>query len=121
MAGVVNIQEIVDELSMMFDEMKAFVDRDTGAVVTVPLEDLRAPEEDGGEDETDEMTEAEEEVDLARVIAQNPGRYAWLPSRHELNSWETLREFCTTVEAPKRRERLLAAIQGLPAFQRSGQ
>jgi hypothetical protein len=34
MAGVVNLQDIVDELSMMFDENRSFVDRETGEVIT---------------------------------------------------------------------------------------
>lgn len=42
MAGVVNLQDIVDELSMMFDENRSFVDRETGEVIGVSLEDLGA-------------------------------------------------------------------------------
>jgi len=111
----VNLQDIVDSLSMMFDEMQSFVDRDTGEVVTVSLDDLRAADGDGSEDEIDEMAE-EDAVDPAWSIARNPGRYARLPSRHEVNAWETLREFCLTVDSPMRRDRLLAAIQGRGAF-----
>ena len=59
MAGVVKLQDIVDAVSMMFDEMKSFVDRDTGEVVTVSLDDLRAADNGGG-NEIDEMTEEEE-------------------------------------------------------------
>src|SRR5580704_6034658 len=106
MAGVVNIQDIVDELSMMFDELKSFVNRDTGEVVTVSLDDLRVADGDGGEDEMDEMTE-EDAVDPALSIARNRGQYVLLPSGREVNAWETLREFCATVELPIRRDRLL--------------
>ena len=66
--------------------MKSFVNRETGEVVTVSLDDLRAAEEDGGEDGMDGMTDGEEEVDPAQMIAQNPGGYARLPSRHEVSA-----------------------------------
>jgi hypothetical protein len=119
MAGVVNLRDIVDELSMMFDEMKSFVNRDTGEVITVSCDELRDADEETGEDEMDEMTDAEAEaVNPAWSIAKNPGRYARLPSRHEVNAWETLREFCMMVEPPIQRGRLLAAIQGHGAFRR---
>ena len=106
MAGTVNLQDIVDELSTMFDENKSFVDRETGEVITVSLDDLHAAEE-----------EDEEDADkTCLAIVKDPGRYAWLPTKHDFNSWEIMREFCEEVEPPKRRDRLLAAIHGRGAF-----
>lgn len=106
MAGVANLQDIVDAISMIFDEMKSFVDRETGKVITVSLDDLRAAEEVDEED-------ADEKC-LAIVI--DPGRYAWLPRKDEVNDWEIMEEFCEAVESPKQRERLLRAIRGSGAF-----
>lgn len=97
---------------MMFDGMKSFVDRETGEVITVSLDDLHAAEEEDEEEEDDE----DEEDDPAVAIARDPGRYAWLPSKYEVNSWEIMREFCEMVEPPKRRDRLLSAIHGRGAF-----
>jgi hypothetical protein len=53
MAAVVNLQDIVDDLSIMSDVMKSFVDRETGEVVTVAIGDLGAAEE-GEEEDVDE-------------------------------------------------------------------
>jgi hypothetical protein len=53
MAGVVNLQDIVDEISIMSDVMKSFVDRETGEVIAVEIEELGAAEE-GEEEDVDE-------------------------------------------------------------------
>jgi hypothetical protein len=106
MAGAVNLQDIVDDLSMMFDGIRSFVDRETGEVIQVAIEDLGAAEE-GEEEDVD---------DAALAIVRNWDRYAQLPEKHEVNKWEIMREFCETVEPPKRREQLLRAIHGRGAF-----
>jgi hypothetical protein len=43
MAGVVNLQEIVDELFVRFEENRSFVDRETGEVVMVAQDDALSP------------------------------------------------------------------------------
>lgn len=106
MAGVVNLQDIVDEISIMSDVMKSFVDRETGEVVSVEVEELGAAEE-GEEEDVDEQ---------ALAIVRNWDRYEELPGKDEVNDWEIMRDFCETVEPPKRRDRLLKAISGRGAF-----
>jgi len=107
MAAVVNLQDIVDELSMMFDGNRSYVDRETGEVVTVAVEELGAVED--GEEEPDET---------AVSILENPQRYERLPDKHDVNDWETMREFCESVESPEQRGHLLSAIRGNGAFGR---
>lgn len=106
MAGVVNLQDIVDEISMMSDVMKSFVDRETGKVITVEIEELGAAE-DGEEEDVDED---------ALAIVKDGDRYEELPGKRDVNDWEIMEEFCESVESPKRRERLLRAISGRGAF-----
>jgi uncharacterized protein UPF0158 len=106
MARVVNLQDIVDELSIMSDVMKSFVDRETGEAITVEIEDLHDAE----------VVDDEDADETALAIVKDPGRYAWLPRKYEVNDWEIMREFCETVEPPKRRQELLGAIRGRGAF-----
>jgi hypothetical protein len=106
MAGVVNLQDIVDELSIISDVMKSFVDRETGEVITVETEDLGFAEE-GEEEDADET---------ALAIVKNWDRYEELPEKRDVNDWEIMQEFCESVEPPKHRDRLLRAIQGRGAF-----
>jgi hypothetical protein len=106
MASAVDLQDIVDDLSMMFDGMRSFVDRETGEVISVAIADLGAAEE-GEEEDVD---------DAALTIVRNWDGYAQLPEKDEVNKWEIMREFCETVEPPERRAQLLRAIHGRGAF-----
>jgi hypothetical protein len=106
MAGVVNLQNIVDELSFIVDDRKSFVDRETGEVIPVAIADLGAAEE-GEEEDVDED---------ALAIVKDWDRYEELPGKRDVNDWEIMREFCETVEPPKRRQELLGAIHGRGAF-----
>ncbi len=108
MAGVVNLQNIVDELSMMFEENRSFVDRETGEVVMVTRDDLREVEEPGPHDDDE----------TAVLILEHPERFEELPDKWEVNDWEIMREFCEAVESAERRRRLLSAIRGNGAFGR---
>jgi hypothetical protein len=109
MAGVVNLQDIVDALSLVFEENRSFVDRETGEVVTVLQDDLRAVEDPEPHDDDDET---------AVLILEHPERFEELPDKWEVNDWEIMREFCEAVESAERRRHLLSAIRGNGAFGR---
>jgi hypothetical protein len=53
MAGAVNLQDIVDDLSMMLDGIRSFVDRETGEVIPMAIADLGAAEDGEEEDDSD--------------------------------------------------------------------
>jgi hypothetical protein len=117
MAAVVNLQETVDELSMTLEEMRSYVDRETGEVVSVMLEDLSAAES-GGNDERDDPDGEDDEIDTAVSILENPQRFERLPTQRDVNEWEIMHEFCEGVQSPDRRKGLLSAIRGSGAFRR---
>jgi hypothetical protein len=45
MAAEVTLEDIADELSISSEQMRSYVDRETGEVVSVMVEDLSAAEE----------------------------------------------------------------------------
>src|ERR1700677_3884593 len=102
MAAIVNLQDIVDHISMISDLTKSFVDRETGEVFSVDSEGLGIAEE-GEEEDVDEK---------ALAIVKDWDRYEELPGKREVNDWEIMEEFCESVQSPKRRDRLLRAISG---------
>jgi guanyl-specific ribonuclease Sa len=106
MAGVVNLRDIVYEISIMSDVMKSFVDRETGKVIAVEIEELGVAEEG----------EEEDVAETALAIVKNWDRYEEMPGKRDVNDWEIMRDFCEAVEPPKRRDRLLRAIGGRGAF-----
>jgi hypothetical protein len=114
MGPVVDLQEVADALSSMSDELRWFVDRQTGKVILIMPGDLRAVEEEDEEDESEDPED--DELSDARNLFLDPQRFEELPDKFEVNDWEIMREFCESVRSESKRERLLNAIHGRGAF-----
>lgn len=68
MPAAVRLNDIVDALEMQLDESSSFLDRDTGHVVTVTHDLLRAAEESGDNEEPDLPTWQKQEFEIAKQI-----------------------------------------------------
>lgn len=100
---------------MQHDEVASFLDPDTGKVETVSRDLLREAEE-GDEDEAPDLPAWQEpEWEIARQIVSS-GRFLKLPTKFEVNDWEIMREFASSVESDRVREDLERAIHGSGAF-----
>ena len=89
MSVTVRIQDIVDAITMQYDERPSFVDLDTGKVRTV-------------------ASEAFAEMEA--------GNFAKLPTNHDIHEWKIMEEFAGCMRSEELREDLLDAIQGPGAF-----
>jgi hypothetical protein len=115
MAATVKISEIVDALSMMFDEMPQFLDLDTGEVWPIHAE-LLSEVEEYEDDEMPDLPEwQKEEWEVAKRITFTD-RFERLPSKFDVHEWEIMEEFASSVESARIREELLNAIHGRGAF-----
>src|SRR5487761_2176866 len=114
MSLIVRLTDIVDALEMLFDEHHAYLDLDTGEVVTVS-EDLLCEAEDPGDEGPDLSDGQAEEWDIAKRIVSS-GRFRALPTKLDVHEWEIMRDFSESVEAGGIREDLSGAIHGAGAF-----
>jgi Uncharacterised protein family (UPF0158) len=108
-AAKVKLKDILDALEMPMDETPAFVDRETGEVITMERQMLHDAEEAEEDPEDEELT-------LARQIQFDPGRYPPLPDSHDIHEYSIMEDFIATVQDNRIREELFRAIGGRGAF-----
>jgi hypothetical protein len=112
----IKIQSIIEELEMQFDESQTFLNRNTGEIVFVKLEDLRAAED---EEPFDHLPDWEQEDrKIAIDVVENFENYLGLPTKYEVNEYEIMEEYCLSVSDQVIRDNLLRAIKGKGAFRR---
>lgn len=123
----VKIRDIVDGMEVQFDEWRTLLNTETGEVVSISSELLRAAEElDIEEEEESEDDEAikrrlegmDVEMQLAFDIYAHFEKYEDLPDRDEINEYGMMEDFCYAVENEKSKEKLLRTIQGKGAFRK---
>jgi len=108
------LDDIVNALQMNFDEVRQYVDRETGEVWAITTEELRDIEE---MEESETVDEAEDpQLAAAYRVYVCDERMVELPDQQEIGEWETMREFAESVKQRDAREWLLTAIAGRGAF-----
>jgi len=116
MSTPIKIQSIIEELEMQFDESQTFLNKNTGEIVFVKLEDLRAAED---EEPFDHLPDWEQEDrKIAIDVVENFEDYLGLPTKYEVNEYEIMEEYCLSVSDHVIRNKLLGAIKGKGAFRR---
>lgn len=116
MSFPIKIQSIIEELEMQFDESQTFLNKNTGEIVFVKLEDLRAAED---EEPFDHLPDWEQEDrKIAIDVVENFEDYLGFPTKYEVNEYEIMEEYCLSVSDQVIRNKLLGAIKGKGAFRR---
>jgi hypothetical protein len=114
MLTTVRLDDIVEALEMQFDESASYLDLDTGQVVTVSKDLLRAAE-DPGDEEPDLPTWQRDEWELAKRIVSTD-RFRELPTKFDVHEWAIMQDFSRSLQSDSIREDLLRAIHGAGAF-----
>ncbi|WP_079528791.1 UPF0158 family protein [Halobacillus hunanensis] len=119
MSTSVSIKDIVEEMDMQMEEYLAFLNVNTGRIVSLFEEDLHTAEEEEPMDAMEGLQDWEKDVlKLAYDIVDHPMKYKQLPSKYEIHEYEMIEEFCLNIQDPDARENLLILIKGRGAFRR---
>ena len=109
------LDDLIDGLDMLNDDMTAYLDRCTNAVVTIDREIVILSERD----EPDEWADWQREmIEVVREVEKGSERYVQLPSQRDVHEWDIMRRFCDNVEDERLRQLLLHTIHGRGAFRR---
>ncbi len=113
MAIAVRLEDIVNAMEIP-DHWQAYLDPETGEVVTVTDEDeMLLEKEDLGTDDLPEWQR--ESLESIRAILDS-GRALALPDAFDIHEWDLMRRFAYLVEDPDQSAELLNAIHGRGAF-----
>jgi hypothetical protein len=88
----VQLSSIVDAIDFQLDESLAFLNIETGEVVSFSLEEYRAAEE---EEELSNFPEWQQDIIcLAMNVVEHEENYVQLPTKFDINEYEIMERFC---------------------------
>ena len=102
MAVRVKLRDVVEALDLPSQDWRSYLNRDTGAIVTVTGEGRLLDDEDSDAEETGE------DLDSDRFLA--------LPDSFEVHEWLIMDRFALDRSNARQRDDLLDALQGRGAF-----
>ncbi|MBN1973212.1 MAG: hypothetical protein JW787_06205 [Sedimentisphaerales bacterium] len=112
----VKLIEIIGGLECQSDENSSYLDKETGEVVLVSDQEMRAVEDN---DSLEDYPEWElEQIAIARDIINETGRFLELPTKFDINEYEIMERFCLSLEDAEMSDLLYSRIKGSGAFRR---
>ena len=111
----VSLRDAVGELEIVPEECAVYMNIQSGELVGVGADEMRAAE--SGED-LDRFPEWQRPVVMTAKEILSTTNYLPLPSRFDIHEWEIMRQFCLAIEKEDVSQDLLHAIHGSGAFQR---
>ncbi len=112
----VNLQELIQEMDMQFDDWNTYVYRNTGEIISVDSRFLGMIEDD--EDTSSLLDWEKEQFALAEKVIEEWSDMVSLPSQYELREYDTMEMFAEAYPDERIQDYLLTAIQGRGAFRR---
>jgi hypothetical protein len=109
----VSLDSVAEELTILTDDMTAFVNRRTGEIVSISRDDADLVEEENAEDELPDWQK--EMIPKVREILSSDD-WAALPTKFDVHEWEIMRKFADSVDDASLADRLHRAIRGKGAF-----
>ena len=113
MAVVISVCEVADAIDLLSDDSEAYLDPDTGEIVTVTEEERRLVERGSHEEN---LPEWQREM-LPKVrAALESDRFLRLPDRFDVHEWSIMERFSHAQKNERVRQELLDVIHGSGAF-----
>jgi hypothetical protein len=112
----IKLKDIIEEMEIQSIESRSFLNFKTGEIVLVTSDDFRVAEEP---EEIDDLPDWQREnIMIAIDVDENFENYIELPTKHDINEYEIVGDFCQTVSDQQKQDTLLRAIKGKGAFRR---
>jgi hypothetical protein len=113
----VKLDDLISEIEIQIDETFTYINTETGEVITLSREEMRAAEdEEPLENYPDWQRENIEKA--IKIIEDENEAYLDFTLRNEYHEYEIVEEFIGTLSEAEVREELFGAIQGRGAFRR---
>jgi hypothetical protein len=114
MAAIVSIRDVVEAIGTQNEEAAAYLNPDTGEIVTVSEEERRMVEE--GREEAAPEWQRELLPKVREVL--NSDRFLQLPTRFDVHDWSIMERFVEARADAGERDALQRAVHGSGAFRR---
>lgn len=113
MAKKVSLNNIVDEIEVLWNEFTAYLNKETGEIETISDDEVRLIEYENDKEELHEWQKERNEI-VQKVL--NSNEYLPLPTKFDINEYEIMKKFCYTIDNEIIMNELLHSISGKGAF-----
>jgi len=115
----VKLKDVIENLEMADDNLRAYYSRKTGKILVASVEDLSIAEESEEGDDFNEYPEWQREsINEAIDIIENWEDYITLPDRFEINEYRIMEDFCLSIRNERILNDIYHSIKGKGAFRR---
>lgn len=115
----VKLKDIVDEMEIQMDEYHKYLNKETGAIVTISIEELGIAEESEEDDDFFQYPDwRQDSIKEALDVLLNWDDYVELPDEWEIHEYDIMEKFCLSIKNDKISNALYSAIKGRGAFSR---
>ena len=116
MAVVVSLRDFVDEMQMVSNECRVYLNKDTGEVISVTDDDFAIVNESDGDWSEYDKLEQEFFQKVEKIVSAD--EYLELPSQYDIHEYEIMEKFCLSIPNEKISDVFLNMIRGSGAFRR---
>jgi len=116
MAVVVSLCDFVDEMQTLSNEIRAYVSKSTGEVISVTNDEFSIVEENNGDWSEYDRLEQEFFQKVEKIVSSDD--YLEIPNQYEIHEYEIMERFCLSISNEKISDVLLDKIRGSGAFRR---
>ncbi|KRF10162.1 hypothetical protein ASG89_01080 [Paenibacillus sp. Soil766] len=111
------MEDLISEIELLIDDNFTFINTNTGEVITLMREEIRAAEDEEPLEKFPDWQRENIEKAIS-IIEDEDGVYVDFTLRNNFNEYEIMEDFIVSQKDQKNREELYGTIQGRGAFRR---
>jgi alpha-acetolactate decarboxylase len=116
MGVLATLSEIMEAIEFQTGESTAYLNKETGEIITISEEEFQAAEDEDSPENYPEWQQ--DNVKTAMQILDNEENFLTLPTKHDINEYLIMETFCLSIKNKLISEALSDAIKGNGAFPR---
>jgi hypothetical protein len=113
---MVKLKDIIEAIEFLNDETTAYLNKKTGAIMTITDEDFSAAENQESQNKYPEWQR--DNIKRAGAILANEKDFIMLPNKYDVHEYQIMEKFCISIANKDISEALYNAIKGRGAFRR---
>ncbi len=108
------LSEIMEAIEFQTGESTAYLNKETGEIVTISEEEFQAAEDEDSPENYPEWQQGN--VKIAMEIIDSEENFLTLPTKHDIHEYLIMERFCLSIKDRVISEALSGAIKGKSAF-----
>ena len=108
------LSEIMEAIEFQTEESTAYLNKETGRIMTISEEEFQAAEDDDSPENYPEWQQ--DNVKMAMEILDNEETFLTLPTKHDIHEYLIMERFCLSIRDRVISEALYGAIKGKSTF-----